>query len=165
MIKLEQIKTKYHINSGAPEPIIISIGFHLILMFYVDLFDFPSITNKLKERDTENDIGVAIIKFKKRYIHKFGVPNDEVIIGHPYYKLGLKPYSFFSVIDSDWIKEIKRIEAHHPYFSEQGFNNLKHFIITFKDNTFECIAEDYLIDYSLETMQDTLSRIIKEVNY
>lgn len=164
MITLNNINIKYPINMGAPEPIIISAGFNLILIFYVDLFDFPKMTDKLRERNIENDSGVAIIKFKKRYIHKFGTPNDELIIGHPYYKLGLKPYSFFSVNDSDWIKEIKRIQALHPYFNEQIFDNLNHFVITFKDNTFECISEDYSIEYSFDSMQKVFNKIVKEVN-
>ena len=163
MIILNSIGLKYPINIGAPEPMIICSGFDLILLFYVDLFDLPKITDKLKERNIDSDIGIAIMKFKKGYIHKFGIPNDEVIIGHPYYKLGLKPYSFFAVNDSDWIKEIKRIEAHHPYFNEQGFDSLNHYIITFKDNTFECIAEDYFIEYSFDTMRDTLDKVMKGI--
>jgi len=165
MITLNQLGTKYPINMGAPAPIIISTSSDLILMFYVDLFDLPKITDRLKERDTESDSGVAIMKFKRRYIHKFGIPNDDVIIGHPYYKMGLKPYSFFSVNDSDWIKEIKRIEKHHPYFNEQGFDNLNHYIITFKDNTFECVAEDYFIEYSFDSMRDTFNKVVKSINY
>ena len=165
MTTLNSIGLKYPINIGAPEPIIICIGFDLILLFYVDLFDLPKITNNLKERDIDSDVGVAIMKFKKRYIHKFGIPNDEVIVGHPYYKIGLKPYSFFSVNDSDWVREIKRIEAHHPYFNKQSFDNLNHYIITFKDNTFECISEDYSIEYSFTNIRDTFNKVIKEIGY
>ncbi|MBV7270723.1 hypothetical protein [Winogradskyella luteola] len=165
MINLKKIALKYPINMGAPEPIIVSVGFDLILLYYVDLFDLSDVTDKLKERDIGNDVGVAIMKFKKRCIHKFGAPNDEVIIGHPYYKLGLKPYSFFLINNSDWVNEIKRIENHHPYFDEQMFDNLNHFIITFKDNTFECIAEDYSIDYSIKTMKETFERVVKNINY
>ena len=79
--------------------------------------------------------------------------------------MGLKPYSFFSVNDSDWIKEIERIETHHPYYDEQGYNNLNHYILTFKDNTFECIAEDYHIEYSFETIQDTFNKVVENVSF
>ncbi len=152
MISLENIPLKYPINIGAPAPRIICDDFNLILLFYIDLFDLPKTIDTIIERDINNDSGVAIVKFKKRYIYKFGIPNDEVLLGHQYYKIGLKPYSFMEVKDSDWIKEIIRIESHHPYFDKHSFGKLKHYIFTFKDNTFECIAEDYSIEFSFETM-------------
>jgi len=158
MVTLEEIGTKYPINIGTPEPKILCNDINLILLFYIDLLDLPKITNKIKQRAGESDTGIAIMKFKKNYIYKYGVPNDEVLDGHPYYKLGLEHYSFFKVNDSDWIKEIKRIESHHPYSDENSFDDLNHYIITFKDNTFECVAEDYNVEYSIDTMEEALKK-------
>lgn len=137
---------------------------NLILMFYVDVFNLPETTDTITERHSFDDSGIAILKFKHPYIHKFGIPNDDVIIGHPYYDLGLKPYSIFSVNDSDWIKDIKRIQAKHPYFNEQSFSDLEHYIITFKDNTFECIAKGYDIDYSYETMKECYEKSVSNLS-
>lgn len=164
MIKLKNIEFSYPINLGAPEPKIISNDNNLILLFYLDLFDSPEFVDKIKERDISNDTGVAILNFNLFKLYKFGVPNDDVIIGHPYYKLGLKPYSFYEVEDSDWIKEVKRIEMHHPYFDENKYTDLKHYIIVFKDNTFECIAKGFSIEYFFDNMKQKLSDILTTLN-
>ncbi len=95
MITLEEIGTKYPINIGVPEPRILCNDINLVLLFYIDLIETPKITNKIKQRDNASDTGVAIIKFKKNYIFKYGTPNDEVLNGHPYYNLSLRHDSFF----------------------------------------------------------------------
>jgi hypothetical protein len=164
MTELKNIDTKYPINMGAPAPKIICDDNNLTLLFYVDLFDLSKTTDKIKERDIFNDSGVATLTFKFFRIYKFGVPNDDLIIAHPYYKLGLKPYSFYLVEDSDWIKDIKRIEKHHPYFNEKKYNDLNHYIITFKDNTFECIAKGFSIEYSSNPIKKQLSDTIGNLN-
>ena len=163
MINLNEIGLKHPINMGAPAPKILADDNNLILLFYLDLFDSPKISDKLKEREIENDTGIAIIKFKRKFIHKFGAPNDDLIIGHPYYKIGLKPYSFYSVEDSDWIKEIIRIQSLHPYYNEESVKNLNHYILTFKDNTFECIADEYFVEYSYETMSQCIQLCLKNM--
>ncbi|BFP43257.1 hypothetical protein FGF1_41020 [Flavobacteriaceae bacterium GF1] len=160
MTELRSIATKYPINMGAPSPKVICDEINLTLLHYVDLFELPDTTDKIKERDTNVDTGVAIVRFTNTYIHKFGIPNDEVIIGHPYYDIGLKPYSFFSVEDSDWIKEIKRIQSHHPYFDEDRYKDVNHYILTFKDNTFECVATDFSIEYSFDSMNQVFQNLV-----
>lgn len=164
MINLNEIGLKHPINMGAPAPKILADDNNLILLFYVDVFNLPKITNTITERDSFDDSGVAILKFKHTQIHKFGTPNDEVLIGHPYYDLGLKPYSIFSVNDSDWVKDIKRIQAKHPYFNDNSFDDLEHYIITFKDNTFECIAKGYDIEYSYDTMKECYERSVSNLS-
>ena len=164
MTRLEIIDLKFPLNSGAPSPKLICDDVNLILLFYVDIFELPEISDNILERDISQDKGVAILRFKNVYIHKFGIPNDEVLFGHPYYDLGLKPYSMSSIIDSDWIKDIKRIQVKHPYFNEQSFDKLAHYIITFKDNTFECIAENYNVEYSYDTMKESFLKTIHDIN-
>jgi len=164
MITLNSIRLKHPINMGAPAPKIVCDDTNLILLFYVDVFNLPKTTDNITERNSFNDSGIAVLKFKNTHIHKFGTPNDDVIIGHPYYDLGLKPYSIFSFDDSDWIKEIKRIQAKHPYFNEQNFDDLMHYIITFKDNTFECIAKGYDIEYSFDTMKECFEKSISNLS-
>ncbi|WP_421806112.1 hypothetical protein [Flagellimonas sp.] len=146
MTKLEEIAVKYPMDVGAACPIIFRDDLHLTLLFYIDLFSSSEPVDILKERDTENDTGIAIMNFKRFYIHKFGTPNDETLSGHPYYKIGLKHYSFLKVEDSDWIKEIMRIASNHPYFDESRYGNLNHYILTFKEGVFECIAEDFTLN-------------------
>ena len=150
-------------DAGAACPNIICDSMHLKVLFYLDLFNSSEPVTMIKERDVENDTGIAILNFKRKYIHKFGVPGDETLHGHPYYQIGLKHYSFFSVEDSDWIKDIKRIASHHPYFNENNYNNLNHYVLTFKEGVFECVATDYSIEYSFDSMNNTLQRTIDKI--
>ena len=163
MIKLKSLAFKYPMDIGAACPIIICDSMHLIVLFYLDLFNFSEPVSSIKERDVENDTGIAIVRFNRKYIHKFGTPNDETLNAHPYYQIGLKHYSFFSVEDSDWIKEIKRIASHHHYFIEDNYNNLNHYIITFKEGVFECIASDYSVEYSFDSMNEALQKITDSI--
>jgi len=163
MITIEQISMKFSMDMGSPIPKIISTDNKLVLLFNVDIFDGPNITDKIHELSNENGACTAIIKFNKSVIHKFGSPNDEVIIGHPYYNMGLRAYSFWKVNDSDWKKEIIRINAHHPYFNENSFDSMNHYILTFKDNTFECLAESYDLEYSYNSLDSVIQQIAREI--
>ena len=77
---------------------------------------------------------------------KYGWPNDEVFNGHPYYDLGLKPYAFYEVINSDWIEEIKKRNSIHPRHSSELFEKDSHFIFYFHDSCFEIISKDFSIE-------------------
>lgn len=47
--------------------------------------------------------------------------------------------------DSDWINELKEIDKNHPYFNEDKWNSLNHYVTTFHDDLFECIAKGFEI--------------------
>ncbi|MEM1338966.1 MAG: hypothetical protein AAGF96_14500 [Bacteroidota bacterium] len=159
MISLEKINLEHPMDIGAPSPKIISDDINLTVLFYVDLFDSVRITDKVKERNIFVDSGTAILKFELCRIHKFGSPSDETISGHRYYDMGLDSYSFFIVHDSEWVKELKEIGSHHPYYNERSFDGFEHYIITFKDNTFECIAKNYSINFSSKPLKENLKMV------
>ena len=46
-------------------------------------------------------------------------------------------------MDSEWIEESRKEDSVHPRFDPARFNNYKHYIITFHDSTFECIAQGF----------------------
>lgn len=158
MVSLKSITLDHPINIGAPMPTILSNDNNLDLLFYVDLINYEGFPNKTVERNI-NDEGVIHLKFNLCQLFKFGTPSDENIIGHPYYNLGLKPYSFFIVENSDWIEGVKKVNSKHPYYNETNFNNLSHYILTFKDNTFECISKDYSSTFLLKSMKESFTKI------
>lgn len=79
-----------------------------------------------------------------QYVY-FGGPNDEALDGHPLYSRGLEPYDVFEVINSSWIRSMERMNSVHPSHNPARFQRLKHYIFTFHDSTFECIAEGFAV--------------------
>jgi hypothetical protein len=73
------------------------------------------------------------------------MPGNETIDGHPYYKLGMQSCSFYELRNSDFIKSLQDIDKVHPEYNPESWKAYKHYIITFHDNMFECIAKDFEI--------------------
>ena len=92
------------------------------------------------------DMERKALEFSRCSISKFGYPNDEALGGHRLYEKGLGYYGFFEVLESEWIAELRQgNEVVFPDF--RAFPEGRHFIITFHDSTFECIASGFrLVD-------------------
>ena len=141
-MKLIEIKGLFEMDTGSPSPMIISNDNELFITFYTDkrINDTAPV-----ERNTIYDRGVFGIKFKLYRKFTFGLPSNETLQGHPYYKLGLKSFRFYELQYSDLIKNLQKIESVHPYYNADIWQSYKHFIITFHDNMFECIAKEFEI--------------------
>jgi len=161
-MKLNEISGLLSIDVGAPTPTIISNDSNLYLMFYSN--EEGGDTEELNERNSVYDRGIYVLKFNLFLNYKFGIPSNEIIIGHPYSKLGLQPYSFYQLEDSDWIKELMKIDSVHPYYNKEKWASYKHYILTFHDNMFECVAKDFEIRESKKSIYEQVSTIINEVN-
>ena len=83
---------------------------------------------------------MAVVRFVGCRAHMFGPPNDEAFAGHPLAGRGLRPYGAFLVQNSSWLRGLERMNAVHPRHNPERFRELKHFVLTFHDSTFECIA-------------------------
>ncbi|MGB1252092.1 MAG: hypothetical protein ACPG8W_15850 [Candidatus Promineifilaceae bacterium] len=89
-----------------------------------------------------NCIPQAIVEFDAPLKTQFGVPNDEALDGHPLSDSGLGAYDAFEVINSRWLAEERR--RNQVVFPDSKFM-YRHFIFTFHDSTFECLANDLTI--------------------
>ena len=85
----------------------------------------------------------ALIEFNKCPYASIGNPNDEVIEGHRLYGRGLEVGGAHIVQNSIKRKELERIAQFHSQYDSSAWRRLRHFVLSFKDTTFECIAEDY----------------------
>src|SRR4051812_3214030 len=74
----------------------------------------------------------AVVRFDHVIGHRLWPVNDEGIGKHPYCKFGLKWYTFNEVIDSPEAIEWKALSA-------------RHWVITFKDNTLDVLAESAVV--------------------
>lgn len=58
---------------------------------------------------------------------------------------GINSTDIYLIKNSKWIEELKQIDKNHPYFNEDKWNSLNHYVITFHDDLFECIAKEFEI--------------------
>lgn len=65
--------------------------------------------------------------------HLFGMPGEKTLNLHPLAGRGLEPYGAYEVKDSSWVKAVK---------ARYSGETRKHFVFTFRDTVFECVAVD-----------------------
>jgi hypothetical protein len=118
---------------GAPCPVVVANDHRLLLAYYLEY----------REKDRGELDGCGLVEFERPYASMFGPPNDEAFSGHPLASRGLRPYGVFEVDHSSWLTTLERMNAVHPYHDSKSFQQLKHYIFTFHDSTFECIAKGF----------------------
>ncbi len=100
---------------------------------------------------------IAVVRFGRPYAHFFGPPNDEAFEGHPLAGRGLEPYGAFRIEASSWIRRLERINSVHEYHRPEAFAELTHFVLTFHDKTFECVAVSFEFELHPADVAFTLS--------
>lgn len=141
-MELIEIKGLFEMDCGSPSPMIVSNDSELFIAFYSYK---QSTTLEPQERNTVYDTGIFALNFKSYLKYSFGLPSNETIEGHPYYKLGIKSFAFYELKGSDLIKQLEDIEKVHPYYTPDKWTDYKHYILTFHDNMFECVAKGFEI--------------------
>ena len=98
----------------------------------------------------ESGGGEAEVEFSGVRTFYLGSPNDEALDGHRLWDRGLEFYSFQEVVHSDWIAELERRNRVHPQHSAKRYDQLRHFVITFKEHTLECVALTFEVTHRQE---------------
>jgi len=138
-VKLEGVPQP---SAGSPSPVVVSDDHTLLLAYNIQRGE-PRLQAGEVLTDSDNSVfaeEVAIVEFRNYLSYSFGSPNDEALNGHPLYGRGLENYAVFEVIESSWIKELEKRNSVHPMHSPQAFQSLHHYVFTFHDSTFECVA-------------------------
>jgi hypothetical protein len=134
-------------DTGAPTPVLVAEE------------DRLEVAYRAFTGDGENpDWGIAVARFRMPRAHTFGSPNDEAFEGHPLAARGLAPYGAYRIEDSSWIRRLERMNSVHYRHDPERFRVLNHYILSFHDSTFECVAEgvvfslvpEYSVHVSLE---------------
>lgn len=159
-MELMEIEGLFAMDCGAPSPIIIATDGKLLVTFYADAESNSPVPQM---RNVVYDSGVISIKFTGCLKHTFGIPGDEALSGHPYYKLGMRACSFYELKDSDLIRELQNIEKVHPYYSQERWNEYKHYILTFKDNMLECIATGFEVSEENTSLDHQAAAMLNEL--
>lgn len=133
---------------GSPCPMLIADENSLRIAFYLEEERLTSewliATTRPSASDDADDL-CAVIEFSMAYAHMFGPPNDEAFAGHPLATRGLSPYGAFEVLHSSWLRSLEQMNSVHPYHRPERFLRFKHFILSFHDTTFECVAESFRV--------------------
>src|SRR5690349_2715598 len=85
-----------------------------------------------------NEEPFCLVRFDGAVFQSLGPPNDEELSQHVLYAKGLRCYGAYEVVNSslvgEWWPNAPRVIA------------LRHFIFTFEDSSFECVANDCRLD-------------------
>jgi hypothetical protein len=108
-------------TAGAGEPVLFASEYTLQIAYYT----------------FGRDDAVALVTFSNPEAHYFGPPHVDAVDRHPLHSRGVDIYGAFEVHDSSWIRELRQISGSRM--------DGRHFILTFHDITFECIARDFTV--------------------
>lgn len=161
IMELIEIKGLFEMDFGAPSPTILSNDNDLFITFYVNRVNKSAVPKQL---NTVYDTGIVTLKFNVYLKYTFGLPSNETIQGHPYNKLGMKSFSFYELRNSDFITSLQEIEKVHLYYNPEKWKTYKHYILTFHDNMFECIARDFEIREENTSLYKRITTILDEMS-
>lgn len=116
---------------------------------------FFAVTKTVQEDGYLKDLGVAILECVNASSAKMGYPNDEGLPEHPFWSDGLADIesSVVEVSGSQWLADIQHQmnRSANRIWGGRGIEwvppteSSKHFVITLKEATFECIAESLTV--------------------
>jgi hypothetical protein len=111
----------------------------LPIVLQTDYYTFLAFSAMYEKPDgMREEAGYGIVQFDGCSLTKFGYPNDEALMGHPLMSRGLGAYGVYEVRNSTWIKQVT--EFNRITFPNTPPSTKKHFMFSFHDSTFECIA-------------------------
>ena len=117
-------------DTGAPVPAICLRGNQLFVAYIV--------SKPQTDSDTEE---YAVVRFDGVRQHTFGYPNDEALSGHPLFATGLKFYAFNEILFSPYLGDLGARNAVAFPGTESHFSGLRHWIVTFHDETLEVVGD------------------------
>jgi len=129
---------------GAPCPVVVAAEHELLVFYFVENnpAEWDGTTVRVVGADSADE-PAAMVRFERIHATMFGPPNDEAFNGHPLAPRGLHPYGSFEVIESSWVRQLERMNSVHRYHRPERYKAYRHFVLTFHDSTFECVAEGY----------------------
>jgi hypothetical protein len=127
-------------SPGAPLPIVMA-NEHVVVLAYLASNPDPDWDGTyVRVVDDDSLEPAVVVRFDRPSAHMLGPPNDETLHGHPLWNRGLSFYGIFRVEHSSWIRGLRAINSVHDQANSKAFSEQTHFIFTFHDTTFECIA-------------------------
>ena len=83
--------------------------------------------------------------------------------GHPLYGRGLSGYGAYVVGNSRWLQELIAINRGHERFDPRSWQDKRHFLLVFHDETVEAIARDIEVQTVRTSMRALLAESIEKL--
>ena len=107
-----------------------------------------------------DDDRVTVAEFEQCSSVRFGLPNDEVVHGHPC-GTDLMSYRVHVIHDSPWLHDLRSIESVHPLASDHPLADSHHYFLTFHDSSLEAIATRVAVVGSFDSMSDAVAEMLR----
>ncbi|HEX6702796.1 MAG TPA: hypothetical protein VF101_18865 [Gaiellaceae bacterium] len=129
-------------SGGAPLPHLLSSGLRSFVAFYLEERDpnWDGTYVRIVDPTDGTVESLALAEFEGSVAVKLGPPNDEVLHGHPLEGRGLAGYGAYVVENSRWLEALIEINCVHERFDPQSWQDKRHFLLVFHDETVEAIA-------------------------
>jgi len=147
-------------DSGAPLPFVMGDELQLSLA-YLTLEAGERFSSVVKMMTADSPGYVALVEFTRPIAHMFGPPNDETFFSHPLANRGLSPYGVFEVLDSSWIRQLATMNKARQGWSP--YDGMRHFIFSFHDSTFECIAKSLAANFRRGSVRDVMFEMMQKL--
>ena len=145
-------------------PHVIASGYKTYLLYIVDVPDPKWDGTYVNVVQTTDTLSLAIVEFLRCESFRFGCPNDEVLTGHPLWGKGLEYYEAHVVANSCWLAEQERINSVHSLYNPSKWKTLKHYLLLFHDETFECLAQDFKVEVMTESMGQAVKMVTERLH-
>lgn len=148
-------------DAGAPLPHLLADGRRVLLVYYVAELDpnwdgtYITMIDPAENRDAL----LAVVESTGYLAVRMGLPNDEALRGHPLYTRGLEAYATHLVVNSSWITALERVNSVHPHHEGGWHAWARHYLFTFHDEIFECIARSHEARLERTRMRTLLERL------
>lgn len=131
-------------DGGAPMPVLIATDYHTLFACYLP---------------TEDD-RVVVAQVEQCSSVRFGLPNDEVVHGHPC-GTDLMHYGVHVVYNSPWLAELRSIESVHSRAAGHPLDGSRHYFLTFHDSSLEAIATGINVVGSFDSMREAVAEMLR----
>jgi hypothetical protein len=157
-----ELKTAPQSSVGAPNPMVLAGERDVFLAYFTEGKSCGGGGSvSVVDINTDGE-SVAVVRFRHCWAHMFGPPNDAAFAGHPLADRGLTPYGVFEIRESSWVRKLERMNAVHQYHDKHRFmRDKKHFVFSFHDATFECVAESFTVEVSTGLVNDAIRRMLE----
>ena len=131
-------------TGGAPMPVLIATEYRKLFACYLP---------------TDDD-RVVVTEVVRCTSIRFGLPNDEVIHGHPCGS-GLMHYGVHVIHNSLWLAELRAIESVHPMAAKPAFPESQHYFLTFHDSSLEAVGLGLAVVGNFDSMTDAIAEMLR----
>jgi hypothetical protein len=164
IVRIQTVDIGCEPSPSVPAETLLADGWKTYLLFW-------AVSKDVGESGRLDDLGVAVLDCQGCVACKFGYPNDEGMPEHPFYNSGMAdlPSSVLEVLDSIWTHEVT--EQMHASVSRiwggRGMDSswsrdwvLRHFILTLKEKTFECLASTLAVERYFPTFDEAIAFVV-----